>query len=77
MNALLSVTKYKNSLSELLYRRHPYLMNILIDYDMEQGYLNCYTADALNTTGLMGIKKMAALLRMSAISEDTYSIMLP
>ena len=47
MNALLSVTKYKNSLSELLYRRHPYLMNILIDYDMEQGYLNCYVADAL------------------------------
>ena len=55
----------------------PLLMNILIDYDMEQGYPNCYAADTLNTTGLMGIKKMAALLRMSAISEVTYSIMLP
>ena len=52
-------------------------MNILIDYDMEQGYLNCYAADALNATGLMGIKKMAALLRMSAIFKETYSIMLP
>ena len=52
-------------------------MNTLIDYGIEQSHLNCYNTDALNATGLMGIKKMAALLRMSAISEDTYSIMLP